>query len=391
MSRACADAALLHRVDRACRGRRRSRRSGTASAPARGSAATATTISAAPTTQRYCCGVTSRCRRRVRRRPGRGTDVGAVRRAGRGSISGRIRGSEPAKSVGRRDLTAFARRRRSRPRSRAAPVSRARMTPPADPAAPHGLSYRDAGVDIDAGDALVERIKPFAKRTMRPEVLAGIGGFGALFEIGKQLHASRCWSPAPTASAPSSSSRSQLDRHDTIGIDLVAMSVNDILVQGAEPLFFLDYFATRQARRRHRRATVIAGIAAGCEQAGCALIGGETAEMPGMYPRGRVRPRRLRRRRGRKDAHHRRPRRSRRATRCSGSRRAAPHSNGYSLVRRIVDASRHADLRRRRFRTAQPLGRGAARRRRASTSSRCWRCIAATCASRASRTSPAAA
>ena len=155
------------------------------------------------------------------------------------------------------------------------------------------LSYRDAGVDIDAGDALVEAIKPFAKRTMRPEVLAGIGGFGALFEICRRTTASRCWSPAPTASAPSSSSPSSSDRHDTVGIDLVAMSVNDILVQGAEPLFFLDYFACGKLDVAHRDRRV-KGIARGCELAGCALIGGETAEMPGMYPRGRVRPRRLR-------------------------------------------------------------------------------------------------
>ena len=120
------------------------------------------------------------------------------------------------------------------------------------------LSYRDAGVDIDAGDALVERIKPLAKRTMREGVLAGIGGFGALFEMPQEATASRCWCPAPTASAPSSSSRSRSNRHDTVGIDLVAMSVNDILVQGAEPLFFLDYFACGKLdvddRRRGRRA-----------------------------------------------------------------------------------------------------------------------------------------
>ena len=104
------------------------------------------------------------------------------------------------------------------------------------------LSYRDAGVDIDAGDALVERIKPFAKRTLRPEVLAGIGGFGALIELPQALSRAGAGRRAPTASAPSSSSRSRSNKHDTIGIDLVAMSVNDILVQGAEPLFFLDYF-----------------------------------------------------------------------------------------------------------------------------------------------------
>ena len=147
------------------------------------------------------------------------------------------------------------------------------------------LTYRDAGVDIDAGDALVENIKPFAKRTMRPEVLAGIGGFGALFEVPEANTENRCWCPAPTASAPSSNSPSSSNRHDTVGIDLVAMSVNDILVQGAEPLFFLDYFAC--GKLDVATATeVVKGIAAGCEQAGCALIGGETAEMPGMYPAG---------------------------------------------------------------------------------------------------------
>ena len=118
---------------------------------------------------------------------------------------------------------------------------------------PTSTTYRDAGVDIDAGDALVERIKPPSQRTMRPEVLGGIGGFGALVEVAEDATGSRCWSRAPTASAPSSGSRSTTGRHDTIGIDLVAMCVNDILVQGAEPLFFLDYFAMRQARRRRRR------------------------------------------------------------------------------------------------------------------------------------------
>ena len=146
------------------------------------------------------------------------------------------------------------------------------------------LSYRDAGVDIDAGDALVEAIKPFAKRTMRAEVLAGLGGFGALCAIPKKYK-----EPILVSGTDGVGTKLKLafmlNRHGTVGIDLVAMSVNDVLVQGAEPLFFLDYFACGKLDKGVA-VQVIKGIAEGCEQAGCALIGGETAEMPGMYPVG---------------------------------------------------------------------------------------------------------
>ncbi|MBS0484444.1 MAG: phosphoribosylformylglycinamidine cyclo-ligase [Proteobacteria bacterium] len=202
------------------------------------------------------------------------------------------------------------------------------------------LSYRDAGVDIDAGDRLVDNIKPLAKRTLRPEVLTGIGGFGALFEISKKYQ-----NPVLVSGTDGVGTKLklafQLKRHDTIGIDLVAMSVNDILVQGAEPLFFLDYFAC--GKLHVETATqVVGGIAAGCEQAGCALIGGETAEMPGMYPHdeydlagfavGVVEKERI-------------------ITGASiqagdivlGIASSGAHSNGYSLIRKIIEHS-HADL-----------------------------------------------
>ena len=198
----------------------------------------------------------------------------------------------------------------------------------------HTLSYRDAGVDIDAGDALVEAIRPFAKRTMREGVLSGIGGFGALFELGKKYQ-----EPVLVAGTDGVGTKLRLafslDRHDTVGIDLVAMSVNDILVQGAEPLFFLDYFAC--GKLDVRIATdVIKGIAYGCELAGCALIGGETAEMPGMYPDGEY------------DLAGFAVGVVEKSEIIDGSRLVAgdvvlglassgAHANGYSLIRRIID------------------------------------------------------
>lgn len=146
------------------------------------------------------------------------------------------------------------------------------------------LTYKAAGVDIDAGDQLVENIKPYAKRTMRPEVLGGIGGFGALVEVSKKFK-----NPVMVSGTDGVGTKLKLafhlNKHDTVGQDLVAMSVNDILVQGAEPIFFLDYFAC--GKLDVAVATdVVKGIAYGCELAGCALIGGETAEMPSMYPEG---------------------------------------------------------------------------------------------------------
>jgi phosphoribosylformylglycinamidine cyclo-ligase len=200
-----------------------------------------------------------------------------------------------------------------------------------------GLSYRDAGVDIDEGDALVEAIKPFARRTLRPEVLAGIGGFGALCELPKKYR-----QPVLVSGTDGVGTKLKLafalGRHDTVGIDLVAMSVNDVLVQGAEPLFFLDYFACGKLETRVA-AEVIKGIARGCELAGCALLGGETAEMPGMYPEGEydlagfcvgvVEKERI------IDGRAIAP-----GDAILGLASSGPHSNGYSLIRKILERAK---------------------------------------------------
>jgi phosphoribosylformylglycinamidine cyclo-ligase len=206
---------------------------------------------------------------------------------------------------------------------------------------PNSLSYRESGVDIEAGDALVERIKPFARRTMRPEVLAGIGGFGAMVEVGKRFK-----EPVLVAGTDGVGTKLllalALGRHDTIGIDLVAMSVNDVLVQGAEPIFFLDYFACGKLDV-DVAADVIKGIAHGCEQAGCALIGGETAEMPGMYPDGKYDLAGFAvgmvEKSGIVDGRGIVP-----GDAVIGLASSGPHSNGFSLIRRIVEQS-GADLR----------------------------------------------
>ena len=213
------------------------------------------------------------------------------------------------------------------------------------------LSYREAGVDIDAGDTLVERIKPFAKRTMRPEVLAGIGGFGALIELPKRYR-----EPVLVAGTDGVGTKLKLafaqKRHDTIGIDLVAMSVNDILVQGAEPLFFLDYYVCERLDV-DVAADVVKGIAVGCELAGCALIGGETAEHPNAFVPGEYDlagfavgvVEKSRAIDGRTIAA---------GDVLLGLASSGPHSNGFSLIRRILEVS-GASL-------AQPVpGSGAAR------------------------------
>ena len=204
------------------------------------------------------------------------------------------------------------------------------------------LSYRAAGVDIDAGDRLVEAIKPFAKRTLRREVLAGIGGFGALIELPRRYK-----KPVLVAGTDGVGTKVKLafslGRHDTVGIDLVAMSVNDILVQGAEPLFFLDYYVCERLDVAVA-SDVIRGIAAGCELAGCALIGGETAEHPDAFVPGEYDlagfavgvVEKSRAIDGRNIVA---------GDVLIGLASSGPHSNGFSLIRRILAASR-ADLRR---------------------------------------------
>jgi phosphoribosylformylglycinamidine cyclo-ligase len=204
------------------------------------------------------------------------------------------------------------------------------------------LTYREAGVDIDAGNQVVERIKPLVKRSFRPEVMGGLGGFGALFDLSGKYKEPVLVSGTDGVGTKLKLAQ-QLGRHDTIGIDLVGMCVNDVLVQGAEPLFFLDYFATGKLDVETTVA-VVGGIARGCELSGCALIGGETAEMPDMYAPGEydlagfcvaaVEKSKL------LDGS-----KVREGDVLVGIASSGPHSNGYSLIRRIFDrAGRPADL-----------------------------------------------
>jgi phosphoribosylformylglycinamidine cyclo-ligase len=208
------------------------------------------------------------------------------------------------------------------------------------------LSYRDAGVDIDAGNALIDRIKPIVKQTFRPGVLTGLGGFGALFELPLDRYKEPVLVSGTDGVGTKLKLALEMGKHDTIGIDLVAMCVNDIVVAGAEPLFFLDYYATGQLQLEVA-TDVIKGIADGCEMAGAALTGGETAEMPGMYSEGDYdlagfcvgiaeKSRLIQ------------PDRVAPGDVLLGLASSGPHSNGYSLVRKILEVS-GADL-------SQPLG-----------------------------------
>jgi phosphoribosylformylglycinamidine cyclo-ligase len=215
------------------------------------------------------------------------------------------------------------------------------VTQDSTPSASPSLSYRDAGVDIDAGAQLVERIKPLAAATVRPGVITGLGGFGALFELPLADYRQPVLVSGTDGVGTKLKLAIELGRHDSIGIDLVAMCANDILVSGAEPLFFLDYYATGSLDLEVA-TSVISGIARGCELAGCALTGGETAEMPGIYAGGDY------------DlagfcvgiaekADLILPERVRAGDVLIGLASSGPHSNGYSLIRKVIEVS-GADL-----------------------------------------------
>lgn len=199
------------------------------------------------------------------------------------------------------------------------------------------LTYKDAGVDIDSGNQLVDRIKPMVKRTSRPGVMGNVGGFGALFKLRETGYKNPVLVSGTDGVGTKLRLAIEMGKHDTIGIDLVAMCVNDLIVQGAEPLFFLDYYATAKLDV-DIAAAVISGIAAGCEQSGCALIGGETAEMPDMYASGDydlagfcvgvVEEDEI------IDGHKVKP-----GDRLIGIASSGPHSNGYSLIRKVLQVS----------------------------------------------------